>query len=161
AGLAPIKGGDDRPPFRTAAEIDRLVARGGLSDVARLALWECLYLSPAEIAGLLEIVRANARADYGYLLHAVPAYTGMRRGEVLRLGWVDVDLEEGYVTARSRKQSRRKGETARRIPLHPELRAELDAWRAARPAGQFVVGEPGADRPLDNDRANRVFWQPM
>jgi integrase len=58
----------------------------------------------------------------------------MRRGEVLRLRWIEVDLDEGYVYARSRKQSRRKKETARRIDLYPELKRELLAWRQQRPA---------------------------
>lgn len=161
AGLAPIKGGEDRPPFRTAVEIERVVARGGLTDEERLDLWDTLYLGPSEIAGLLATVRANAATDYAFVLHAIPAYTGMRRGEVLRLRWVDVDLDEGYVSARSRKQSRRKRETVRRIVLHPELKAELLAWREARPRGQFVVCEPDGTGPINNDRANRVFWQPM
>jgi integrase len=161
AGLAPIKGGEDRPPFRTAAEIERILERGGLTDEERLDVWDTLYLSPSEIAGLLATVRANAAVDYAFLLHAVPAYTGMRRGEVLRLRWVDVDLDEGYVSARSRKQSRRKRETVRRIGLHPELKADLLAWREKRPRGQFVVCEPDGSGPVNNDRANRVFWQPM
>jgi hypothetical protein len=76
AGLAPIKGGEDRPPFRTAAEIERIIARGGLTDEERLDLWDTLYLSPSEIAGLLATVRANIAIDYGFLLHAIPAYTG-------------------------------------------------------------------------------------
>lgn len=129
AGLAPIKGGEDPPPFRTTSEIERILARGGLSEEERLDLWDTLYLNPSEIAGLLATVRANASIDYAFLLHAIPAYTGMRRGEVLKLKWVDVDLDEGYVSARSRKQSRRKRETVRRIPIHPELRNELNAWR--------------------------------
>ena len=161
AGLAPIKGGEDRPPFRTSTEIERILGRGGLTDEQRLDLWECLYLSPPEIAGLLAAVKANARIDYAYLLHAIPAYTGMRRGEVLRLQWVDVDLEEGYVSARSRKQSRRKRETIRRIALHPELKVELLAWRELRTRGQFVVCESDGSGPINNDRANRVFWKPM
>ncbi len=161
SGLAPIKGGEDRPPFRTSAEVERIIERGGLSDEQRLDLWECLYVSPPEIARLLATVKANAATDYGYLLHAIPAYTGMRRGEVIRLRWVDVDLDEGYVSARSRKQSRRKRETIRRITLHPELKAELLAWRATRTRGQCVICEPDGAGPISNDRANRVFWQPM
>lgn len=85
AGLAPIMGGEDRPPFRTAAEIERILQRGGLTDEERLDLWDGLYLSPPEIAGLLATVRVNATVDYGYLLHAIPTYSGIRRGEVLRL----------------------------------------------------------------------------
>ncbi len=65
----------------------------------------------------------------------------MRRGEVLKLRWIDVDLEEGTSSrARSRKQSRRKTETVRRIDLHPELKKKkLLAWRLRRPRGQFVI----------------------
>lgn len=161
AGLAPIKGGEDRPPFRTAAEIERILERGGLTDEERLDIWDTLYLSPPEIAGLLATVRANATTDYGFLLHGIPAYTGMRRGEVLRLRWIDLDLDEGYISARSRKQSRRKRETVRRIPLHAELKAELVAWREVRCRGQYVIGESDGSGPINNDRANRVFWQGM
>jgi integrase len=160
-GLAPIKGGEDRPPFRTIAEIHHVIERGGLTAAEVLDLWECLYLSPPEIAGLLATVRANARVEYSYLLHAIPAYTGMRRGEILRLRWIDVDLEGDFVYARSRKQSRRKKETVRRIDLHPELKKELLAWRQQRLRGQYVLCEKDTLEPINNDRANRCFWQPM
>jgi len=160
-GLLPIKGGDDPSPFRTVAEIERMLERGGLDNEEQFNLWDCLYLSPSEIAGLLATVKANATIDYGYLLHAIPAYTGMRRGEVLRLRWVELDLDEEYVSARSRKQSRRKRETIRRITLHPELKSELQAWREKQKRGQYVICETDGSGPINTDRANRVFWQPM
>jgi integrase len=79
-------------------------------------------------------VRANARVDYSFLLHAIPAYMGMRRGEVLRLRWIDVDLDEYYVYAVSRKQSRRKKETVRRIDLLFRL-SEDRRWSVHDPGG--------------------------
>ena len=161
AKLPPIKGGIDQPPFRTIAEVERIIHRGGLTDEQRLNLWDCLYLSPSEIGSLLLAVRQNARDELSFLLHAIPAYTGMRRGEVLRLRWLDVDLDEGFITARSRKQSRIKSETARRIDLHNELKSELSAWRQQRPNGQLVICDATALEPLTLDRANRLFWQPM
>ena len=127
----------------------------------KLDLWECLYLSPADIASLLSIVRENAKEDFAFLFHAIPAYTGMRRGEVLRLRWIDVDLDEGFVYARSRKQSRSKSETVRRIDLHPELKQELLAWKKKRPKGQYLICDDKTLTPLENDRANRCFWQPL
>ena len=93
-------------PFRTMGEIASIIERGGLPPDEESALWDCLYLSPPEIAGLLQTVRQRQRRDFVYLLHAIPAYTGMRRGEVLRLSWQDVDFDQDYVFARSRKQSR-------------------------------------------------------
>jgi integrase len=161
AGLERIKGGEDRPPFRTVAEINRVIERGGLTEAEILDLWECLYLNPQEIGGLLAVVRANARVDYSFLLYAIRAYTGMRRGEVLKLRWIDVDLDEDFISARSRKQSRRKTETVRRIDLHPELKKELLSWRLQRRQGQFVICDTDTLMPITNDRANRCFWQPM
>jgi integrase len=159
--LTGIKGDVDLPSFRTIAEIEATLARGGLDEAEALKLWDCLYLNPAEIAVLLRTVRDRADTDFGYLLHAIPAYTGMRRGEVLRLRWPDVEFDRGYIIARSRKQSRRVTETARRIDLHPELERELLAWREKRPGGQSVVCEPASLESLNPDLANRAFWQPM
>ncbi|MFO0952631.1 MAG: tyrosine-type recombinase/integrase [Isosphaeraceae bacterium] len=159
--LTPVKGETELPPFRTVAEIEAVIARGGLNEAETHSLWDNLYLNPQEIAALLGTVRARATTDYAFLLHAIPAYTGLRRGEVLRLRWTDVELTQGYVVARSRKQSRRAVETHRRVDLHPELSGELTAWQASRPRGQYVVGEDAASGPLDVDAANRAFWQPM
>ncbi len=55
-----IKGGTDRPPFRTVAEIERIIERGGVSEGEILDLWERLYLTPEEIAELLAAMRARA-----------------------------------------------------------------------------------------------------
>ncbi len=159
--LLPIKGDVDRPPFRTIAQIESIQARGGLSPTESLDLWECLYLNPSEIAGLLTLVRERAEADYAHLLHLIPAYSGMRRGEVLRLRWTDLDFDEGHIVARSRKQSRQVVEALRRIDLHPELERELKQWQVRRPRGQYVVGPIDEVSPLNPDVANRAFWQPM
>jgi integrase len=161
SNLTPIVGEAERPPFRTLAEVVDVLDRGGLSAGDALDLWECLYLSPAEIADLLATVEKNAREDLAPLLHQLPAYTGMRRGEVLRLRWSDVDLSGGFVFARSRKQSRRQSEVVRRIDMHPELRLALASWRKRRSKGQFVVSDAHTLVPIDKDRANRCFWQPM
>ena len=73
----------------------------------------------------------------------------MRRGEVLRLKWTDVDFSEDYLTARSRKQSRQQRETARRIDLHPELREFLLTWQTEHKSGRYVIGLAGSTRQID------------
>jgi integrase len=146
--LLPIKGGVDQPPFRTIAEIDLIQQRGGLTDEEQFDLWNCLYLKPEEIALLLRVVKSKADWSCGYLLHALPAFTGMRRGEVIRLKWIDVDLEQEFLYARSRKQSRRKTETVRRIDLHPELKEILSTWKKIRTGGQYVISDPDSLEPL-------------
>ncbi len=159
--LDPIPCGTDLPPFRTVEEIEKILKRGGMNPQEQKDVWECLYLSPPEIAELLELVRQNAQKRISYFLHAIPTYTGMRRGEVLRLTWVDLDLEERTVTARSRKQSRRQKETRRRIDLHEELWQELQKWKEEQATGQFVVCDPQTLKPLTVDQANRAFWQAL
>ncbi len=159
--LSSIKGDVERPPFRTVSQIETILARGGLSTTEDLDLWECLYLNPVEIAALLGLVRERAKADFTHLLHVIPAYTGMRRGEVLRLRWTDIEFDEGHIVARSRKQSRQVAETIRRIDLHPELERELRSWQSRRPRGQFVVGPADDIEPLGPRASYRAFWQPM
>jgi integrase len=159
--LTTIKGDADKKAFRTVAEIDAILERGGLSETEAAELWDCLYLTPPEIGDLLALVRTRASRDYAPLLHAIPAYTGMRRGEVLRLRWSDVEMDQDSIIARSRKQSRQKSETARRIDLHPELKALLLDWRGTRPRGQFVICEREADGPITEKTATRYFCQPL
>ena len=112
-GLRPVKGGRARDKFRTLAEVEAIIARGGLDKNQAMAQWDCVFLSVQEIAGLLQLVRERSKHKVSFLLHAITAYTGMRRGEVLRLLWSDVDFESDTIIARSRKQSRQEEEVQR------------------------------------------------
>ena len=158
-----VQYGSDRPPFRTIEEINELTERGGLSDQELLDLWNVCTCRRRKSPGLLDLVRRNADNPYSFLLHAIPAYTGRRRGEVLRLTWVDVDLRNGFITAMSRKQSRSQSETRRKIVLHDELlRVDLKQWRHKSSQGQFVLCHSrNTSKPLTPDFATRRFWQPM
>jgi len=161
AGLLVIPEDGERHPFRSSAEVVARLERGGLSKEEVRDAWEGLYLSPTEIAGLLAVVDERATAQTSFLLHAIAAYTGLRRGEVLRLRWDDIDYAAGTVRARSRKQSRRQTFTARAVSLHPELAERLRAWQAACPRGQVVLQDPVTGEQMEPNRANRLFWQPM
>jgi integrase len=161
ASLETIKGGRDLQPFRTRSEIEAMIERGGLDDLDDRELWERLFLDTNEVAGVLDLVRRAASLNESFFLHAIPAYTGMRRGELLKLKWLDVDFDGETITARSRKQSRSKEETSRTIDLHPELRDELSRWRKQQQRGQYVLCDPSTLEPIEKDRANRLFWQPM
>src|SRR5262249_31286399 len=131
--LAPVKtAGNRSSKFRTVEEIETIVDRGGLTRSQEWALWDWLYLTPAEIAEVLSTVRERAGQDVSFVLHALPGYTGMRRSEILRLQWIDVAFDQGSLTARSRKQSRQEAETQRQIDLHPELKAILLEWQTKR-----------------------------
>lgn len=51
------------------------------------------------------------------------AFTGLRRGEVLKLKWSDIDLDEGFMLVE------RKGRKKQKLPIHPKLIPMLRAWR--------------------------------
>ena len=155
------KGSVERDPFKTVAEVKLMIERGGLSEEDAFGLWESIYLTVEEITGLLKLVRERASSEVGRLLHLIPAYTGMRRGEILRLRWRDVNLQDGFLVARSLKQSRKKHETTREIDLHPELKAELDDYKRRRPHGQHVICDEGSLEPLEPGVASKAFWQPL
>jgi integrase len=161
AELTKVKPAGDLPAFRTVAEIEAVIRRGGLTKAEEWALWDCVFFGPEEIAGLLGLVRRRGRDPLSFVLHAVPAYTGMRRGELLRLRWIDVEFDQDSLTARSRKQSRQQAETTRRIDLHPELKEVLLAWQRQRPKGQYVVGDAESLQPLTVRKANTLFRQPL
>jgi integrase len=159
--LRKIKGSAELDPFRTKQEIEAIIARGGMNNDEVAARWDCLYLSPEEIAEILLLVRSRSRRDVSFILHAIPAYTGMRRGEILRLRWCDIEFDQDSLIARSKKQSRQDVETKRRIDLHPELKQILLDWRKQRPKGQHVACDAGCLEPLTSRLANSRFWQPM
>jgi integrase len=161
ADMTRVKAAGDLPAFKTYGEIEAIVARGGLSPREVLGLWDCLFLSPAEIADLLDTVRSRARHEVSIILHAVASYTGMRRGEVMRLRWGDVEFEQDTIVARSKKQSQQEREVSRRIDLHPELKAILLGWRQRRTSGQFVASDPGGLGPLTSRQTSTRFFQPL
>lgn len=77
------------------------------------------YLSPAEVAKLLEVASPALRPIVVVALH-----TGMRQSEIFGLRWQDVDLTHGTVTVRRGKNNER-----RVIPMNATL---LETMRALK-----------------------------
>lgn len=159
--LAPIKAGTQQPPFRTKHEIEQDIARQGLSEAEAASEWDRLYLSTGEITDLLALIDHRSKTRQSYLLHAIPALTGMRRGEVLRLRWSDVDLSKRFLVVKSRKQSRSLQEVSRTIEMQEKLLAILTAWQSQGARGRYVICDEKSLEPLEPNVANRLFWQPM
>ena len=161
AALPVIKADRDRPPFRTLEEIEEMLDQGKLDDSQTAELWECLYLTPEEIAEIFALVKQRAAADFAYPMFALIAYTGIRRGEMLRLRWLDVDFRRKLITARSLKQSRQRRETSRDIDMHPELKIILEAYRKNRRLGPYVICPTKTVDPLTKEEANAAFRQSL
>ncbi len=81
-----------------------------------------IVLSKSEVAALIQACGPRLRPIVMTL-----AYTGARRGEVLRLTWADLDFEGEAISL-----FRPKVQNASRIPMHPVLASELKTVREAR-----------------------------
>lgn len=83
--------------------------------------------------GKTEAITAKISASNPYLkaiiLLALDA--GMRRGEILKLTWKDIDLENGIITVRA---TNTKTETERLVPVTARVKRELERVRALTPA---------------------------
>jgi integrase len=133
--------GDEKLPFMTRAEIERRLT-AGMSEADRAALYNCLYLTQAELPQLLEYVKQNAAHPWTYPLFCLVAHTGARRSEALRGLASDVDFEAMTVLVREKKRSR-KQRTTRRVPLTPFLAHVLQEWLAVHPGGAALFCQAG------------------
>ena len=141
----------EKLPFMTWTEIERRIKAGGDPD----ELWECLYLTVAEIEQLLAFVKAAKASSWLYPMLFFAAHTGARRSEMIRARVEDVDLHERVVTIREKK--RVKGRlTTRRVPLSNPLAALLKEWTHGR---SYVFG--AGDKPLSVQAVQKGFHRAL
>ena len=79
-------------------------------------------LTDAELARLLAVADDHGRKAW----YMAAAMAGLRRGDLERLTWADVDFAEGTITIRHGKARRLDV-----VPMHPQLAAELQRQRDA------------------------------
>ena len=146
---------DAKPPFMTRADIERIVARGGLTDEGIAELWSCLFLGTLEIDELLADVKATARFDYIYPMFVFAAHTGARRSEILRSRIDDFDFDLRVVHIREKKRSRSQSMTYRQVPMSKRLADEMTSWFGEHPGGQLTICRP--DKSLTTDDLTNHF----
>ena len=157
-GPAPVKGiklpkRDQKPPFMTLAEIQRVVARGGLTPKQEKEFWDSLFLTKAETQDVLDHVRAAAHAPFIYPMFVFVAHTGARRSEILRSQIDDFDFVSRTVMIREKKKSRSKAMTYRRVPMTELLCKTMTDWFAQHPGGQYTICEG-----LENITSSEAHW---
>ena len=82
-------------------------------------------LSDTELAALLDIARAHGREAW----YLCAAFAGLRRGDLQRLTWADVNFAENSITLRQGKAKREDI-----VPMHPQLVESLRRWFTNHPA---------------------------
>ena len=132
----------ERIKFQTWAQIERRIARGGLTDDEIKLQWRSLFLDGSQVVELLKHVKDNALHEFIYPMYAFCAYTGARRSEILRSRIDDFDFEEGTVLIRERKRRRHLEQSTRQIPLHPYLGRVMQEWFEKHPGGSYTITTP-------------------
>lgn len=128
---------DEKPGFQTMAEIERKIARGGLTEAEVDDLWAGLFLTQTELTEFLSFAKENAKEPHLFPMLAFAAHTGARRSELIRMRVDDVDLETNSAVIRERKKSRGR-RTTRRVPISEFLKAVIQDWLKKHPGGQML-----------------------
>ena len=77
------------------------------------------YLRPEQIQALLKAMDEDENQEAGNYMKLI-LFTGMRRSEVLRLKWSDIDYDRGFITIMNPK-----GGKSQAIPMNTEARTVL------------------------------------
>lgn len=100
-----------------------------------------VYLDEAE----RDTVAEAARQDPDGLAVLIALYAGMRRAEIIRLEWEDVDWKRGLFCIHARKT-----ESAREIPIHKKLLSELKKTPKSKRRGPVVIPNGGDEAERTN-----------
>ena len=93
------------------------------------------YLTPEQFASLLAAIDADENFKVASLVK-LAMFSGMRKGELLKLRWNDVDFDRGFINIRESK-----GGVAQSIPMNNETRKVLE--NVPRTDSEYVF--PGRD----------------
>ncbi len=133
---------DEKPGFQTWTEIERKIARGGLSKTEIRDLWASLFLTRTELVEFLAFAKAHALETHLYPMLAFAAHTGARRSELIRMRVDDVDLEADTAIIRECKKSRGR-RTTRRVPISRFLKSVLAEHLQNHLGGQLMFAQEG------------------
>jgi len=106
-------------------------------------------LTPEQLARLLEAMDQDSNLQAAHFMK-LALFTGMRRSELFKLRWEDVDFERNFIHIRDPKGGRDQ-----KIPLNPEARMLLE--NHPRTESPFVFpGRHGAQRVDISKQVNRI-----
>ena len=122
-------------PFQTRSQIEQRIENGKLGQTEIDEMWEALFLVKKEVQAVLKSVKINSTVSFLHPMLSVAAHAGVRRSELLRMKFDDVQGSRLLI----RERKRVRGEMSTRfVPMTQQLRETLSAWRAIHPGGEFL-----------------------
>jgi integrase len=102
-------------------------------------------LTPDQLTALIEAIDKDSNTQAAAMMK-MALFTGMRRGEILKLEWLDVDFQRGFISIRDPK-----GGPDQKIPLNDATRDILLSIKRTRSPYVFP-GRSGKKKPSMNRR---------
>ena len=106
-------------------------------------------LTPDQLSRLFAAIKKDSSKQAANLMK-LALFTGMRRGELFKLQWDDIDFERGFITLRDPK-----GGQDQKIPLNDAARTVLKSHRRKRSSYVFP-GRKGQQRTDIKHQVNRI-----
>ncbi|NUM37230.1 MAG: tyrosine-type recombinase/integrase [Candidatus Brocadiae bacterium] len=125
--------------FKTGKQIEEELQKWHHSKKQIKELRRFRFLETQEIQKLIEM----AQGHWLQPIIIVCSYTGMRRGELMKLTWQDVDMNKRLIWVRSEKQSKKKKETIRCIPMNTKVAEAFSKQKSISCKSRWVF--PGTD----------------
>jgi len=107
------------------------------------------FLTPEQITKLLEFIDSEPTNPGGAMMK-LALYSGLRRGELFRLTWPDIDFQNGFIHIRAPKSGRDEI-----VPLNEEARSLLTKWPKDDSVYVFP-GQGGKQRAEVRRAVNRI-----
>ena len=140
--------------FRAALGKRTRAAEGDLTTAQRQALWAARDLRPCPVMVWLPAHTGRflgaIAGERLFALFALAAFCGLRRDELLGLGWADADLDGRTVTVLETGggDGPKSDRGTRVVPLPGRVVRALQAWRKAQLAERLSWGEAWAGTGL-------------
>jgi len=107
-------------------------------------------LTPDQLANLMDAIDADENDQIqGFMKMAL--FTGMRRGELFKLEWTDIDFGRGFIHIRDPK-----GGTDQKIPLNRSAREVLKKHPRVKGSPFVFPGRGGKRRVSVQEASNRI-----
>lgn len=114
-----------------------------------------------DLGDILKRARASRMSRPVYMAHRLLAFTAMRVSNVVGAQWAEFDLDSATpVWTIPREQMKKKDGRFpdHRVPLAPEIAAELREWKKVAPKSRFVFPSPGdASRPIGRESLEKAY----
>jgi len=114
-----------------------------------------------DLGDILRRARASGMSRPVYMAHRLVAFTTMRIGNVVEAQWSEFDLDSDlpvWIIPRDQMKKKDGRLPAHRVPLAPEIAAELRDWRKVAPKSRFVFPSPvGASRPIGPESLEKAY----